>query len=73
MSTRGPQRTVTDDELIRTIQAMELPFVTASDVAEEIDTTRQTSHRYLQELVEQGRLQRHKVGASAVIYWIPEN
>jgi len=44
------------------------PFVTASDVAEEVGMTRQGVHRRLENLHEAGELRKYKPGRG-VIWW----
>jgi len=72
MSTRGPDPMVTREELRQQIKSFNLPFVTASDMADELGVARQTAHKHLQRMVDDGRLQKHKVGSSAVIWWLPD-
>jgi len=63
---------VTRDDLRYEIESFNLPFVTASDIAEELGVARQTAHKHLQRMVDDGDLRKHKVGSSAVIWWLPD-
>jgi len=47
---------------------VEIPVLTASEVAEELDCSRPTAYNKLEELTGQGELRRKKVGARAVVY-----
>jgi predicted ArsR family transcriptional regulator len=60
---------VTEDDLRRAIQNHPEEFVTATDVAESLGVARQTAHKHLQRLHENGELQKRKIGGSAVIWW----
>jgi response regulator of citrate/malate metabolism len=60
---------VTEDSVRQVIKQSDDPFVTASEVADAIGVARQTAHRNLQRLHENGRLAKRKIGGSAVIWW----
>ncbi|WP_435101791.1 MarR family transcriptional regulator [Halarchaeum sp. P4] len=72
MSARGPDPRVTTSDLREIIKDHEEPFVTASDIADETGVARQTAHKYLQRLHEEGELERRKIGGSAVIWWLED-
>ena len=63
---------VTADDLRREIRVSDDPFVTASDIAGRIGVARQTAHKHLQRLHENGELEKRKIGGSAVIWWFPQ-
>lgn len=58
-----------DSEVREFLERNEKPFVTTTDVAEKLDVTRQYAHDRLTELVENGEIERTKVGAKAVVWW----
>lgn len=72
MSTRGPQPQVTEKNLLKEIRTHENPFVTSSEMAEALGVRRQTAYKHLERMSDNGRLEKEKVGGSAVIYWLPE-
>lgn len=46
----------------------DVPVLTANEVADDLDCSRASAYNKLEELVEQGDLQKKKVGARAVVY-----
>lgn len=48
------------------------PFMTLPEIAENVEVTKGTVYKRLQELVEEDRVYRKTVGAKAVIWWLPE-
>jgi Fic family protein len=60
-----------DEEIVAYVERHDQPFITATEVAEKAGFTRQTAHKRLQELSETGKVQKKKIGASAVIWWCP--
>jgi len=48
------------------------PVVTVGDVAEAVACSRETARRKLTELHREGRVERREIGASAVIWWVPD-
>ena len=63
---------VTDDETMAFIVEADQPFVTTSRVAEAFDIDQSTAYRRLQRLTDDGRLNKEKVSANAVVWWIPD-
>jgi Fic family protein len=49
------------------------PVITAGDVAEEFDVSNQYANRKLKQLVQEGYLERRKVGGAAAVYWSDES
>jgi len=72
MATRGPEPTVSDAKLTEIIenasQRWGRPFVTATEVAEEIGMSRQGVHRRLERLYQEGEIRKYKPGRGA-IWW----
>ena len=66
------QRTFSNQDVVEFMRAHEEPFVTVGDVAEEIGIRTSTAHKRLVEMCELGLIDRKKVGASAVVWWLPE-
>lgn len=64
-------RTFSNDDVIEFMKNHEEPFVTVGDVAEEMGVRNSTMHKRLNELNEKGKIKRKKVGASAVVWWLP--
>jgi len=72
MASRGPEAHVTGEKLLRKIREHDHPFVTSSEMAEELGVQRQTAYKHLERMSEHGTLEKKKVGGSAAIYWLPE-
>lgn len=68
--TQGKQ-TVSDEEIISTFESNDAPFLTAIELANEFDMTRQWAHNRLQTLYEAGTIERKKSGPRNVIWWLP--
>lgn len=60
--------TVTLDDVAAVFDRAELPVLTASEVADKLDCSRASAYNKLESLVEQGTIQKKKVGARAVVY-----
>lgn len=63
---------VSDDDVIQLIVKADRPFATTSTVADAFDIDQSTAYRRLQRLAADGRLKKEKVGANAVVWWIPD-
>lgn len=59
---------VTLDDVLAVFEEADLPVLTASEVAEELDCSRPSAYNKLEQLVEQDQIQKKKVGARAVVY-----
>lgn len=59
---------VTLDSVLSTFEKADLPVLTASEVAEELGCSRPAAYNKLESLVEQGDIQKKKVGARAAVY-----
>jgi len=59
---------VTLDAVLHIFEDADVPVLTASEVADELDCSRPAAYNKLEKLVEQGDLQKKKVGARAVVY-----
>jgi predicted ArsR family transcriptional regulator len=68
----GRSRRVSDEELIQEINAAPDPFVTASEMAERIDYSRDGALRRLRDLEERGYVRSRNVGANAVVWWLTD-
>jgi predicted transcriptional regulator len=62
------QEQVTLDSVLSTFEKADLPVLTASEVAEELGCSRPAAYNKLESLVEQGDIQKKKVGARAAVY-----
>jgi len=69
----GRKPTVSDEEILRSIKLHPDPIVTAKEVAESIEMTRQGAHNRLEEMVGEAYLKRKEVGSRAVVYWLTED
>ena len=59
---------VTLDDVLAVFEEADLPVLTATEVAEELECSRPSAYNKLEQLVEQGKIQKKKVGARAVVY-----
>jgi response regulator of citrate/malate metabolism len=59
---------VTLDAVLHVFEDADVPVLTANEVADELDCSRPAAYNKLEKLVEQGDLQKKKVGARAVVY-----
>jgi len=59
---------VTLDDVLSVFKQADLPVLTASEVAEELDISRPSAYNKLEELVEKGEIHKKKVGARAAVY-----
>lgn len=73
MATRGPEPSMSDQEILEYMQENRRPFVTSSEVAEVADVARQNAYRRLQRLYESDKIEKYQAGASAVCWWLPED
>jgi response regulator of citrate/malate metabolism len=59
---------VTLGDVLAVFEGADLPVLTASEVAEELDCSRPSAYNKLEKLVEQDEIQKKKVGARAAVY-----
>lgn len=59
---------VTPESVLAAFTEVEIPVLTASEVAEQVDCSRPSAYNKLETLVENGELQKKKVGARAAVY-----
>lgn len=62
----------TDDDILRVIGESEFPAVAARWVADTVEMERRPVHQRLEELHEQGELERGKLSPRVVIWWVSE-
>jgi Mn-dependent DtxR family transcriptional regulator len=65
----GRPRDVTCEDVIAAFDDVDKPVATGTLLAELLDVSKQSVLRRLQELEEQGRVERWKVGGGAVVWW----
>lgn len=75
--TEGGQyaRTVTDENVLDALTTVhdEYPVATTGDVADLLDVSTEPVRRRLHDLHDEGRVERRKVGARAVVWWLPSS
>ena len=69
---RGSKKRLSDDKILSLITSADAPAVTAVELAEVTDYTRQGIAKRLHQLKKEGRVGAKTVGSSAVIWWIPD-
>jgi len=70
MSTKGPEPTVSDNELIEAINRTSRPFATAGEVAELVDLSNWRVRQRLERLDDQNAINRSRIGGGPFIYWL---
>ena len=60
------------DDVAVFIRDADRPFQTTRDVAENFDVDRSTAYRALERLSDDGRLNKDKISANAVVWWVPD-
>ncbi|QIO25283.1 winged helix-turn-helix domain-containing protein [Haloarcula sp. JP-L23] len=64
---------ITTEEILNQFEEADAPFLTATEIADELDVQRQAIHYRLQKLLEKGVVERKEAGSRAVGWWIAEN
>lgn len=62
--------TVTDEEILAFIAREQQPIQTARAVADQFGIDRSQAYRRLQQLADEGALEKAKVGGRAVVWWL---
>lgn len=62
----------TMEQVLLTMRDADDPIVTSGDVAETLGCSRETARRKLTELHTEGWIERREVGASAIVWWVPD-
>jgi len=57
------------EEIQTVFEQAEIPVLTATEVAEELDCSRASAYNKLQILTDRGEIYKKKVGARAVVYY----
>ncbi len=60
---------VTCEDMLRAFDGVDKPVATGTLLAEMLDVSKQSVLRRLQELEEEGQVERWKVGSRAVVWW----
>jgi Mn-dependent DtxR family transcriptional regulator len=69
----GRPRDVTCDDVLAAFDEVDKPVATGKLIAEMLDVSQQSALRRLEELEEDGRVERWKVGGGAVVWWPTED
>lgn len=68
----GRPKKYTDEELIEAVENSELPFCTASELAEQMSVTNSAILKRLKELESDGRIESKRVGSRAKVWYLPD-
>ncbi|WP_435101140.1 winged helix-turn-helix domain-containing protein [Halarchaeum sp. P4] len=68
----GPDREVTDEQILTAIRNAYSPAVGTSDVAERVGAQRQTVDKHLRELAEEGLVETRMIGRVRV-WWLSDD
>jgi predicted transcriptional regulator len=71
MSGPGRQPTISDDEILQVFIDATDPVLTTNEVAEAIDMSRRGAYSRLDELANDDKLKRKKVGQTGAVWWYP--
>ncbi|MFB6179142.1 MAG: helix-turn-helix domain-containing protein [Halorientalis sp.] len=66
---RGRSKSVSDDEIMAQFAETKAPVTTAAEISDRIGMSRQGAHNRLQNLHEDGRLCKQKLGKRLVVWW----
>lgn len=72
MGKPGPEQRESDREVLRQVKLALGPVATASEVAENLDYSRQNVNRILGKLENEGYVKSKEVGARARIWWVTD-
>jgi len=64
------KQTVSDEQIIELLEDSTDPFMSATEVADMFDHTRQWAHIRLQDLSDRDKVRKKKAGESSVIWWV---
>ena len=64
---------VTDESLLATFSRADRPFQTAQSIADHFDLDRSQAYRRLQQLADDGALEKATVGGRAVVWWLTDD
>ena len=64
--------TTSTQAVLTVMRDTDAPIVTVGDVAKAVDASRETARRKLTDPYERGRIERREIGASAVVWWVPD-
>lgn len=59
------------EDVLKLFRESEDPVLTAVEVADAFDISSQAANKRLKRLENRGELKRKRVGAAAVVYWLP--
>ncbi|WP_135304746.1 winged helix-turn-helix domain-containing protein [Haloarcula amylovorans] len=60
---------LTAEEVLQQFEKTDAPFLTATEIADELDVQRQAIHYRLQKLLDEGAVERKEAGSRAVGWW----
>lgn len=65
-------KSVSDEELLRQFDATDDPVLSSVEIAERVDLTQSAVSYRLNEFAERGVVEKKKVGARAVVWWLSD-
>ena len=68
----GQTPKISNTQLLREVYLSPDPIVTATEIAERLDYSRQAINYRFTRLAEEGLLHRREVGARATVYWLSD-
>lgn len=64
---------LSNDGILELIGERDDPALTAGEIAEEYGVSNQAANKRIKQLHSEGKVERKKVGAAAVVYWLPDD
>lgn len=65
----GRPKKVSDKEILKVLHETDERVMTASEIGDELGESRRTLHRRLDELHDDGKVEKKKVGGRSVVWW----
>ncbi|SEP07929.1 HTH domain-containing protein [Halogranum amylolyticum] len=62
----------TAEAVLKVLETSDDPVMTAKEIADQLEVSRDTVGRKLAQLSEEGKVRQKKVGARAVVWWIED-
>lgn len=69
---KGRGERVSDEEILAIFARIDSPVASTNEVAEQVDLGRRGTLKRLNELAEEGRIQRKKIDERRIVWWNPK-
>ena len=74
MTERMPQgkETVSDEDILAAMRSSDDPVVSATEIGDHFDHTRQWAHQRLEQLYEEGMVEKKEASKRSVVWWVKD-